>query len=561
MSEAHSGNWNLAGLIVQQDGKPQRVLSNFLRMNLNLRYGLDAVIAGSVVEASEIMQVQHESIICTVVVQNQEFSSRTALAALSQKGKVSLFLVMPRQQIEKHQALLGKVHNLYFVTWEQAFGKGDTSLQAIVDKVFLDNRILTLLDNEEPLSHADLKENVQQRIQNLDALPTLPKVVLRIIALIEDPETTIDDMEAVIASDASIVWKLLEVMKAPAFTGMRRSEWTLRDIIVRLGIRQVGAIAQQIKLMNSFVKSEDSSFDLERFWVHSLGSAMIAHKLYTEGLINLDEKVEFNQYWIAALLHDVGKLVLGLFFPKYFDNVLSRMSPDADFGRDFREAEAEVGRVGMHEDIGRLLLLKADASEQLVDAVGTHHAGSPAPGALICLLHLSDNLCKDLGLGYLPEEKGTYSPAVLQKLDLDETKIKKLKDDLGEAMVKEIEEVVNRSTAEKKDQKDQRSPRGSKAEASKSTPAATAQEDESQDTLTALLDHVQERLEEYPSIEEDLRQDLLVDVEALRTQLQRKNINRQVVLALLSPFIETEFLGDLLGRLKRLLDQASPDAT
>ena len=107
----------------------------------------------------------------------------------------------------------------------------------------------------------------------------------------------------------------------------------------------------------------------------------------------------------------------------------------------------------------------------------------------------------------------------------------------------------------------QRSPRGSKAEASKSTPDAAAQEDESQDALNALLDHMQERLEEYPSIEEDLRQDLLVDVEALRTQLQRKNINRQVVLALLDPFIETEFLGDLLGRLKRLLDESSPDAT
>ena len=561
MSEAYSGEWNLSGLIVQQDGKPQRVLSNFLRMNLNLRYGLDAVIANSTTEAGEIMQAQHESIICTFVIQNQELDTRTALTTLSQKGKIPLFFIMPRQQVEKYQVLLGKVHNLHFATWEQAFGKAEGSLQTIVDKVFLDNRILTLLDNEEPLTYTELKQNVQQRIHNLDALPTLPKVVLRIIALIEDPETTIDDMEKVIASDVSIVWKLLEVMKVPVFAGMRRSEWTLRDVIVRLGIRQVGAIAQQIKLMNSFVKNEDNSFDFERFWGHSLGSAMIAHKLYIEKMVDFDEEIEFNQYWIAALLHDVGKLVLGLFFPKYFDTVLSRMSPDAEFSRDFREAEAEVGRVGMHEDIGRLLLLKADASEQLVDAVGTHHAGSPTPGALTCLLHLSDNLCKDLGLGYLPEEKGTYSPAVLKKLVLDETKIKKLKDDLGEAMVKEIEEVVNRSTAEKKDQKDQRSPRGNKAEASKSTPAAAAQEDESQDTLTALLDHVQERLEEYPSIEEDLRQDLLVDVEALRTQLQRKNINRQVVLALLGPFIETEFLGDLLGRLKRLLDESNPDAT
>ncbi len=187
---------------------------------------------------------------------------------------------------------------------------------------------------------------------------------------------------------------------------------------------------------------------------------MIAHKLYTEGMIELDEEIGFNQYWIAALLHDVGKLVLGLFFPKYFDNVLSRMSPDAEFGRDFREAE--VGRVGLHEDIGRLLLLKADAGEPLVDAVGAHHASAPEPGALVSLLHLSNNLCKDLGLGYLPEEKGAYSPAVLQKLDLDESNVKKLKDQLGENMVRQIEDVVDRSTAEKKGRENRSSSRGSR---------------------------------------------------------------------------------------------------
>lgn len=76
--------------------------------------------------------------------------------------------------------------------------------------------------------------------------------------------------------------------------------------------------------------------------------------------------------------------------------------------------------------------------------------------------------------------------------------------------------------------------------------------------MAALVDSMQERLEEYPSIEEELRRDLLVDVEALRTQLRRKTINHQVVMALLGPFVETEFLGDLLGRLKQvLLDQSS----
>ena len=72
-------------------------------------------------------------------------------------------------------------------------------------------------------------------------------------------------------------------------------------------------------------------------------------------------------------------------------------------------------------------------------------------------------------------------------------------------------------------------------------------------SAACLLDKTQERLEEYPSIEEDLRQDLLGDVATLRTQLRRKNVNAQVVLALLDPFAQVEFLGASVGRFKQLL--------
>ena len=82
---------------------------------------------------------------------------------------------------------------------------------------------------------------------------------------------------------------------------------------------------------------------------------------------------------------------------------------------------------------------------------------------------------------------------------------------------------------------------------------APAASDASQNPLIELLDKTQERLEEYPSIEEDLRQDLLVDVATLRTQLRRKNVNVQVALALLDPFAQVEFLGDSVGRFKQLL--------
>ena len=88
----------------------------------------------------------------------------------------------------------------------------------------------------------------------------------------------------------------------------------LKEIITRLGVKKVGAIAQQVKMINSLVKPEESKFDMKRFWEHSVGCAIIADKLYTERHVKLQAEIEFNDYWIGSLLHDVGKLVIGFFF-------------------------------------------------------------------------------------------------------------------------------------------------------------------------------------------------------------------------------------------------------
>ena len=104
-------------------------------------------------------------------------------------------------------------------------------------------------------------------------------------------------LEKNLLGDPAIVHKLLQVISTPVFAGGgHKGNWTLREAIIRLGLKKVGVIAQQVKLMNSLVKPQDSNFDINRFWTHSLGTALIADKLYTDRLIPLRTKIEFNDY-------------------------------------------------------------------------------------------------------------------------------------------------------------------------------------------------------------------------------------------------------------------------
>ena len=536
------------GLVIQSTDKAPRVLMEYLRMFLNFRYGLELMEEKDVIGAAVQFKDQGEEMRCVFVIQDREIGSPTTVSALSRKGASPLFFLVPLDLVEPFNDFCKGMKNVYISDWDNLFTSKEPSISRIIETAFTRNKIRTLLDGAESLPYSALQEKVARQIQHLDALPALPDVMLRLMRLVRDPEARIEELEQIISSEPSIVWKLLEVMKTPAFAGRRRAEWTLREIIMRLGIRKVGAVVQQIMLMNSFVKPKDSSFDLRRFWEHSVGCASIADKLYTTRSISVETSLQFHHYWLGSLLHDIGKLVLGLFYPGHFENVISRINSSSDTGRNFWEIEAELGCVGLHEEIARLLLLKVDAGPSLVEAVGNHHAGIEAPSDLGSLVHVSNNICKDLGFGYLPKEKGVFEPSVLGRLNITESSIRSIEDSLGESMVGDIKKTVDLclATRKKKKKRSQESP---------SDAEKAVSDTELYDRVFQLLSTMNDRLEQDTILSEERKSDLLVDIETLSAQLKKSTVDKGIVLVLVKSLARTESLRKLVEQLIHLLNQ------
>ena len=433
------------GLVVVQSGDIQQSLGRLLMLILNYRYGLSLITADTFVEAFSAVQKYGDRIRCTAIIQDRRVDTKTSLVAISRDEQIPLLLVLPEYLLESHREMCMRMNNVYYCGWETARSRLDTSLQSLIDKAFDEHGIGEIFQAEaEPPSHEEMQQRVERRLTNIKTLPTLPAVAVRIMAIVEDPRPTAGDLEEVLTSDPAIVHKLLQVVNSPIFAGSgHKGGWTLREAIVRLGRRKVGAIAQQIKMMNALVKPEESFFDLQRFWEHSVGCALIADRLYREKMIQLDEELEFNSYWIGALLHDCGKLVLGFFFWDHFEEILKQMASDEC---TFREAERELCDDANHEFLGQILLLKSSVGERLVQAVATHHATTETPGPLGCLIHLASNLCKDLGKGYLAEEQTVYSAEVLRAVGMEKDDVRMLRQSLGDEMVDTIDELVDRCT-------------------------------------------------------------------------------------------------------------------
>ena len=444
MSSQEESSPQQLALIIQEPGKPHQVIAKFLMMILNYRYGLDLIVAHNFVEAFSTIQKKKNEIRATFIIQRKKIDSSTSLAALNAEDTNPLFLVLPAALMEEHKILCHRMKNVYFGAWEKAFGAEETSLQSLIKSAFDTRGIGDLFKELEGASDEDARERIVRRLKNLNTLPTLPEIAMRIMGMVDEPSSSAEDLEELVVNDPAILHKMLQLVNSPVFAGSgHQGGWSLKEAIVRLGRKKVGAVAQQIKLMNGLVRPEESMFDLRRFWEHSVGCAMIADRLYSNGIVKTKKPLQFNDYWIGALLHDIGKIVLGFFFWDHYVEILRQMSENHS---SFRQAEKLLGDAANHEYLGKLLLVKSNVGKELADAVGAHDSVGQAPGDLVCLIHVANNVSKELDLGYMPEEEPNYNPEVLKALGLDKSRVGALRGRLGDDVVAEIGDVVDHCT-------------------------------------------------------------------------------------------------------------------
>ncbi|MBT3341641.1 MAG: HDOD domain-containing protein [Gemmatimonadetes bacterium] len=414
-------------------GKSERVLTKFLQMTLEYRYGLEVELITNVRHVVKALKEQ-KALHSVYLIQGQPVSVNSTIPILTAKGTLPLFILLPlRIATEQRQQCEG-VEGVYVCDWESAFGHDDTCLAQTISRGLTQSQVGSASLGENP------EERMRQRLEKLDTLPSLPTVLGRLMKLIGDPESTMSDLEVLLNSEPSIALKLTQVANSAANAGASgQGVASLKDAITRLGMKKVGAIAQQIALINSMVRPETSEFDLRRFWGHSLACAIVADKVHGSEFVTLEEKIPFNDYWIAALLHDCGKAVQGFFFYDWFERIVETME---DNEITFYEAENELGGMVTHDQISEMMMQKAEMTKELVEAVALHHTPGESPSPLVALVHVANNLCSEMGFGYNDAEI-KYDRAALKVLGLKRQAVRDMAEALQEPVAKEVMDVVS----------------------------------------------------------------------------------------------------------------------
>ena len=203
-------------------------------------------------------------------------------------------------------------------------------------------------------------QSLQQRIGTIEKLPSLPKLYHDLMSAMGRPEVSCRMVADIIERDSAMSAKILQLANS-AYFGATKSISRIDHAIVYLGLELVKNLALSVHVFASLTEQRVES-SLESLQEHAIRTARVAKRL-------LPAEQKAQQAFTAALLHDVGQVVLAVCIPEGHRQVVetSRRS-----GRPLHEVETEVLGVD-HAAAGAYLLGLWGLPFPIVEAVAYHH--------------------------------------------------------------------------------------------------------------------------------------------------------------------------------------------
>jgi HD-like signal output (HDOD) protein len=279
-------------------------------------------------------------------------------------------------------------------------------------------------------SPAAVQESVQSAIKEISHIATLPEVTMKIISLVEDPESTAQDLNKVISNDPALGARILKVVNS-AFYGLPGQIGSINRAVVLLGLNAVKNIAIAASLSKLFRGGKITpTFDARDLWQHSIATATATRLLSNKCGLGLPDEA-----FLAGLIHDIGIMVEIQARRTKFIEALTMVEEQ---GVSLREAEfACCGATHEMFGAGLCKLWKFPVSFQYV--TGFHHHPLDLPHknrTLACLVSVADHIAGKMKLGFAhdvnPDEP--IDPEVLSHLNLEASAIQEVGDELLEAM-------------------------------------------------------------------------------------------------------------------------------
>lgn len=229
---------------------------------------------------------------------------------------------------------------------------------------------------------------IDQLLEETEGLVSLPEVAVQVTRLVEDPNSSAEDIATAISREPALAARILRLANSPLY-GMRSEVDTVARAVTVLGTLQVRDLVLASSAVHGFDGIPNELVSMEDFWRHSLYTGLAARRLARQVLSGREESS-----FTAGLLHDIGKLLLYHQQPQVaVQAFLAVLNGDAP-----RINLAERTLLGFdHGELGGALLERWELPPHLVAAARFHHRPLEAPEPLrreALLVHLANHIAQ-----------------------------------------------------------------------------------------------------------------------------------------------------------------------
>jgi len=231
-------------------------------------------------------------------------------------------------------------------------------------------------------------------------MPSLSTTMTKVLAVCNNPDTSANDLNKVVSMDPVLAGKVLKLINS-AYYCLRNQVNSLTQAIIMLGLNTIKNLALSTAVLGTITKKtalKNNTMDI--FWTHCIATGVWAKALAVETGIT---KSECEEYFVAGLLHDIGKIPLIHCFSAEYMEIVAMAS---EKNHSFHTIEKTVFGID-HEEIGNLIAQKWKLEGAIAQTICTHHHLSRTDAETLDFverLAVSDILSK--GTINDPEEEG-----------------------------------------------------------------------------------------------------------------------------------------------------------
>ncbi len=227
-------------------------------------------------------------------------------------------------------------------------------------------------------------------VDSIGTLDPLPLTAQRLIQVVADEDSSFEDIVRVVEHDPAVGANVLRLANSTLYAGRFKVE-RLRDAVIRLGPATLMEIALGGYLKRVSCKAPMYDLSEDELFMHSAVASLAIQEISREASEVIPPTAS-----LAALLHDIGKLIMAR-FQKVSAADVTRICEEK--GVSFTEGERLLFGCD-HAEVGGAIARSWDFPAGVVEAIERHHdfplkSGSISLDAVVA----ANYIAKTIGVG------------------------------------------------------------------------------------------------------------------------------------------------------------------